>query len=261
MEADTMKWRPALWLLVCALVSLLAACGSQADAPTTTPITPTVANPPTSTSAAATVSPAETPSAPLAGAETIRIYSSLPRIGPLKNETDSIINSIRMRLDEANSLVCGGRFKIDLLDANDGAAVTGLWQEGLETRNANKAVEDPDVMIYLGPFDSDAAKVSIPILNRAGMVMISSSNTYTGLTRPNRAHPDEPGKYYPSGQRNYTRVVTADDVQGDAGARWAQKLGVKKVYILDDQEGYGQSVAYAFEKTAKEIGIEVLGHE
>jgi len=55
--------------------------------------------------------------------------------------------------------------------------------------------------------------------------------------------------------------VTADDVQGDAAAKWAQKLGAKSVYILDDQQVYGKGVADVFEATAKQIGLNVLGHE
>jgi branched-chain amino acid transport system substrate-binding protein len=41
----------------------------------------------------------------------------------------------------------------------------------------------------------------------------------------------------------------------------ASQLGVKTVYILDDQELYGKGVADVFEKTAKESGMTVVGHE
>jgi branched-chain amino acid transport system substrate-binding protein len=39
------------------------------------------------------------------------------------------------------------------------------------------------------------------------------------------------------------------------------KLGVTKVYILDDKDSYGKGVADAFEAAAKDIGLEVAGHE
>ena len=38
-------------------------------------------------------------------------------------------------------------------------------------------------------------------------------------------------------------------------------LGVTKVYILDDKELYGKGVADAFEGSAKDIGLTVVGHE
>ena len=48
------------------------------------------------------------------------------------------------------------------------------------------------------------------------MLMVSHANTNPGLTKP--WDPGEPEKYYPTGKRNYARVVTTDDYQGTAAA-------------------------------------------
>ena len=74
--------------------------------------------------------------------------------------------------------------------------------------------------------------------------MVSPANTYVGLTHtgPGTA-PGEPDKYYPTGKRNYARVVAADDFQGAADAQLAKQLGMKKVYVLNDKEAYGLGVA------------------
>jgi branched-chain amino acid transport system substrate-binding protein len=116
-------------------------------------------------------------------------------------------------------------------------------------------------MVYIGTFNSGAAALSIPVLNQANLVMISPANTAVGLTLANPGDPGSPDKYYPTGKRNYTRVVTADQIQGAALAAWAQKLGATKVYVLDDQQVYGKGVAEFFEKSAKELGLTVLGHD
>jgi branched-chain amino acid transport system substrate-binding protein len=267
--------RVSLILLVTILAGILAACGAGStggtggtaatSAPAAATAAPAAAEPTAAPAAAeptAAPAAAEPTAAPAAGGgEIIRIYSSLPRQGQSKSQTDSVVNAIKMRLEEDNFQVCGGQFKIDYQDLDDATAAKGSWDEATETANANKAVSDPDAMIYLGTFNSGAAKLSMPILNQANLVMISPANTYTGLTKPGKGEAGEPDKYFPSGKRNYTRVVTADDVQGDAAAKWAQKLGVKKVYILDDQQVYGKGVADVFEKTSKAIGLEVLGHE
>jgi branched-chain amino acid transport system substrate-binding protein len=81
------------------------------------------------------------------------------------------------------------------------------------------------------------------------------------LTKPGKGEGNEPNIYYPNGKRNFTRVVPADDLQGVVAAKWAKSLGVKKAYILDDQELYGKGLADIFDATAKKEGIEVLGHE
>src|SRR5207249_2157726 len=124
-------------------------------------------------------------------------------------------------------------------------------------------INDKQVVAYIGTYNSGAAKVSIPLLNQAGMVMVSPANTYPGLTKgPERgAEADEPGKYYPNGKRNYARVVPADDIQGAVGATWAQELGAKKVYIVHDTELYGKGIADVFRAKAKALGLTEAGYE
>jgi branched-chain amino acid transport system substrate-binding protein len=115
-------------------------------------------------------------------------------------------------------------------------------------------------MIFIGHYNSGAAKLTIPILNQACLVMISPANTYPGLTKevPGVTEPGEPDSYYPAGYRNYTRVITTDDKQGAAGAEWAKRLGATKVYVLDDTQVYGKGLARAWALHAKNIGLEVV---
>jgi branched-chain amino acid transport system substrate-binding protein len=189
------------------------------------------------------------------------IVSSLPRTGSSKGQTDTVVNAIKQRLEEANNAACGGKFSIEYRDWDDATAAKGQWDEATEASNANKAAADADVMVYIGTFNSGAAKISIPILNAVDLVMISPANTYPGLTKPGKGEQGEPDKYYPNGKRNYARVVPADDLQGAAGANWAKELGAKSVFILDDTQLYGKGIADVFDAKAKEIGLNVLGRE
>jgi len=196
--------------------------------------------------------------APLAQAQgTITIVSSLPRTGSSKGQTDTIVNSIKMALDEANNQA--GGFSIVYEDMDDATPARGAWDAGKEAENANKAVNDADVMVYLGTFNSGAAKVAIPVLNRASLVMVSPANTYPGLTKPGKGEANEPDIYYPNGTRNYARVVPADDLQGAVAANWAKQIGVSSVYVLDDTELYGHGIAQVFTDTANKVGLTVLG--
>src|SRR5262249_23477692 len=89
---------------------------------------------------------------------------------------------------------------------------------------------------------------------------ISPANTYVGLTHGGPGTvAGEPGKYYPTGKRNYARVVAADDYQGAADAVLAKSLGVKKVFILNDKEAYGLGVASNFRNASKRLGVSVVG--
>lgn len=196
------------------------------------------------------------------GGATLKIVSSLPMTGSSLTQTQTIVNAMKLRLEQANNQACGGKYTISYEAWDDASAALGQWDPAVETENANKAAADKSIVAYLGTFNSGAAKLSIPILNGAGpLVMISPANTNPGLTKADKDLPGVTDSYYPSGVRNYTRVVAADDIQGKVAANFVKSLGANTVYILDDQQLYGKGVADVFEATAKEIGLTVLGHE
>jgi branched-chain amino acid transport system substrate-binding protein len=156
-----------------------------------------------------------------------------------------------------------GKYSIAYQSCDDATAQAGKWDSGKASANATAYANDKDVVGVIGTFNSGAAEIEIPILNRAPggpVAMISPANTYVGLTHggPGTAA-GEPGKYYPTGKRNYIRIVAADDYQGAADALLAKSLGVKKVFILNDKEAYGLGVATDFKNAAKKLGIQVVG--
>ena len=97
--------------------------------------------------------------------ETIRIVSSLPRTGSAKGQTNTIVNGIQMAIEDYGGTI--GRFKIEYSDWDDATAANGGWDGPTEKANAQKAAADPDVMAYIGPYNSNAAKISMPELNEA----------------------------------------------------------------------------------------------
>jgi len=230
---------------------LLTACGG-----TDTAATPTAATAATAPTTAPVMEPTKAPA--MAGG-TIKIVSSLPRTGLSKGQTDTIVNAYKMALEEHKNKA--GSFDITYEDMDDATAAAGKWQPETESANANKAVGDADVMVYLGTFNSGAAAVSIPILNKAGLAMISPANTGPALTKKGFDDKLLESLYDPSKPRNYFRVVTADDVQGAAAANWASELGFKNAFILHDQEVYGKGVAEQFQKQFLAKGGKVAAFE
>jgi branched-chain amino acid transport system substrate-binding protein len=189
----------------------------------------------------------------------IKLYTSWPLQGAMLPEGTGMKNGVNLAIDQ-NKSEAGG-FCIEVVNLDDASPQTGKWDGAVEAENANKAVNDPDAMVYIGTYNSGAAKVSSTITQRARMAMVTPANTYPGLTKKAGAAPGEPEIYRPLGIVSYFRVPPADDIQGSVGARWAKKLGHKKVYILNDQELYGKGIADVFEAEAKKIGLEVLGNE
>lgn len=244
---------------------ILSACGTE-NATQTAAYTPQnfIAN------AAATpgLGPAITPARldnTTANGQTIRIYSSLPLTGSARDENQTLVNAINMALDDLGGpdhIVAG--FKIEYQSLDDATAEKGQWDATQEINNANKAANDPEAMAYIGTYNSDAAKLSIPILNKAKMAMISPANTYPGLTKAvtGVTSGDEPAKYYPAGaaSHNFFRVLASDDLQGPADVSFAASyLKAGSVYLIDDGQGYGKGLADAFGKRATEVGIKTVG--
>ncbi|HWM86433.1 MAG TPA: branched-chain amino acid ABC transporter substrate-binding protein [Kofleriaceae bacterium] len=196
----------------------------------------------------------------IAGPEgTIKIVSSLPRTGSAVAVSGAMVDGIRLALAEADGMA--GPFTIVYEDWDDASAKKGDWDPEVEAANADKAVKDPDVMVYIGTYNSGAAKISMPIVNRAGLVMISPGNTYPGLTKPGMGEANEPDIYRPSGKVGFFRVVPADDLQGSVGAKWMKKMGANSVYVLDARDLYGKGIADVFQQTAEDIGLKVAGRE
>ena len=192
------------------------------------------------------------------GGQTVKIVSDLPLQGANRAQTTTMVNAIEMAIEERGGKAGSATIEYESLD--DATAQAGQWDEAKCAENAQTAAQDEEIVGWIGPFNSGCAAVEIPILNEAGLGMISPANTYIGLTKPG-GEPDEPEKYYPTGERNYSRVIVADDEQGQAGALLMEEEGVESVYILDDKETYGKGLADQTQKSAEELGIQVVGRE
>jgi branched-chain amino acid transport system substrate-binding protein len=187
----------------------------------------------------------------------IHVYSSLPRQGTNTEQTNTLVEQIKQILDGQKI----GNHTIKYFDLDDSSAANnGDWDGAVEQQNANKAAADPDAMVYIGTYNSGAAKLSIPILNQACLVMISPANTYDGLTTAvaGVTAAGEPEKYYPAGFRSYARPIALDSIQGAAGAEWAKSQGKTKAYVLDDTQVYGAGLAKGWAIHANKIGLEVV---
>jgi branched-chain amino acid transport system substrate-binding protein len=204
--------------------------------------------------------PASSCSAIQNGSGKYLIASDLPLQGAGRTQTIEMTKAIAFILKQHGWKA--GKYTVAYQSCDDSTAQAGKWDSGKASANANAYAQDKDVVGVIGTFNSGAAEIEIPILNRAPdgpVAMISPANTYVGLTHggPGTAA-GEPNKYYPTGKRNYARVVAADDFQGAADAILAKKLGIKKVFILNDKEAYGLGVATNFRNAAKKLGITVV---
>jgi branched-chain amino acid transport system substrate-binding protein len=189
------------------------------------------------------------------------IASDLPLQGSGRTQTQQMTRAIKFIFAQHGWKA--GKYTLAYQSCDDATAQAGKWDSGKVSANANAYAQNSSVVGVIGTFNSGAAEIEIPILNRApnGPVgMISPANTYVGLTHGGPGtSAGEPGKYYPTGKRNYARVVAADDYQGAADAILAKSLGIKKLFLLNDKEAYGLGVATNLRNAAIKLGIKPVG--
>jgi len=154
-----------------------------------------------------------------------------------------------------------GRFVLGYQTCDDSTPGNGGGPDPAKCgANAHAYARNMSVIAVMGAWSSDCTAVELPIANRAGLPMISSSNSDVGLTHrgPGTA-PSEPARYFPTGRRTYVRVIAADDVQGAADALVASQLGAHRVFVLEDGPGYGNHIAADFTAAAHHLGLTIVG--
>jgi branched-chain amino acid transport system substrate-binding protein len=193
------------------------------------------------------------------------IVSDLPLKGDSaersKQQNDAILQAIARQGWQA-----GKSTQVAFQACDDSIESTGEWDEATCRENAQAYASNPDVIGVIGTYNSGCAAIEIPILNRApggGVPMVSPGNTLVCLTQPaSTCKPDEPDVYYPTGQRNYARVVPNDAVQGAGMAQFAYDQGVRSPFVLiasDDPTSEGQGIT--FTDAGRSLGMQIAGSE
>jgi len=117
----------------------------------------------------------------------------------------------------------------------------GSWEPLKGEQNVRIMTRQPEVLAFIGPYNSQVARREIPVANQAGLVMISPSNTVDCLTAANPCGPPRPNI------NSYFRIAASDSAQGSAAAFFAtKKLGLKNFAVLTDGSDYGTLLADTF---------------
>jgi branched-chain amino acid transport system substrate-binding protein len=187
---------------------------------------------------------------------TLTVYASMPMQGAARVQSESVINAEKLALAEAGGRVGGYTVKYVALD--DATAAAGESDPGQTSVNARKAALDPSTIAYLGEGNAGASAVSIPILNEAGILQVSPSDSPAGFTRAQGADRGEPQKYYPSGKRTFARVVPANNVQAAALASYQLDKGCTRTYVVSSRDVFGLDLSAQFELATRENGPHVV---
>lgn len=189
--------------------------------------------------------------------KVVKIGADLSLTGADAQGATRIKDAVQMAIEGANQGNAVPGYKIEMLTLDDGTATSGQYDPAQAATNARKMVSDKSVVGAIGPQMSGAGKAMAPILSQGDLATITPSSTNPDITSPRFA-----AQYRPAGKPIYFRTVTTDAYQGPNMANFfAEKLGVKSVYVLDDSGAFGVGVADSFQAQAAKKGIKVLGRD
>jgi branched-chain amino acid transport system substrate-binding protein len=231
---------------------ILAACAPAATpAPTDTPA-PTAAAP---TTAAPTTAPAT--EAPATAAPTVAPTTVSPTVAPTAAPTTTPTVEIKIAFfgpltgvaaTNGQEQLALARIAVsDFNKNNPGFHVTMVEEDtditaALAVPVCTKDAADNTIVGVVGPSGSGQVAACAKILEDAGLGHVSGSATNPALST--------------GGYKTFFRVVPNDDVQGATDGNYiADKLGAKKVYVIDDKEAYGTGLANTVEKIIKAKGV------
>jgi YVTN family beta-propeller protein len=196
------------------------------------------------------------------GKPDLLIASDLPLQGggafPTLQMSEAIAYVLRQRRFRA------GQYRVAYQSCDDSTSRSGNWEPEKCAANAKAYAANPDVVSVIGPYNSGCALELIPITNQARggpLAVVSPYTSVDSLTRPApRAPPDLMERLYPTGTRNYARTLPTDGSEAAANAQLAQKLGVRRVYVLHDGDDlFGRPRAIYFRNAARKLGMQVVG--
>ncbi len=112
---------------------------------------------------------------------------------------------------------------------------------------AQKSIQDPKVMVVIGPAFSGATNAAEPLFSQADLASVTPSATRPDLTT--------------HGWHNFFRAVADDNAQGPAAATYLAKVvKAKTVYSIDDASDYAKGLSGALDSALKADGVTVI-HE
>lgn len=176
------------------------------------------------------------------GASVIKIATQSPLSGGSATLGEAIKLGAQLALEEQKDKFKDLGYEIQLVPYDD----QGDPKKGVA--NAELLGADKEILAVVGHLNSGVAIPSSVTYEKYKIPMVSPANTATDVTD--------------RGLAAVNRIVARDDFQGPAGAEFAvNKLGAKKIFVIQDKTAYGTGLAEAFKAAAEELGAEIVGFE
>ncbi|QBQ99426.1 branched-chain amino acid ABC transporter substrate-binding protein [Paraburkholderia pallida] len=176
--------------------------------------------------------------------EVVKIGFAGPLTGPVARVGKDLQFGAQLALDEENAKhpTIGGKPVKFVLDVQDDQA-----DPRIAIQVAQKLVDD-GVVGVVGHYNSGCSIPASAVYHKADVAMITPGSTNPALTQ--------------QGFANVFRTMGNDGIGGVIAGRFAvDQLKAKRIGIIDDRTAFGQGLADAFEKGAKEANGNIVDRE
>lgn len=135
---------------------------------------------------------------------TLTVYSLLPQ-GNRSPATRDLVLGEKLALQQARGRA--GGFTVNYVAA---PLPAGGGQRAVAAA-VREVMRDPGVAAVIGDLGLRTARVSVPLLNAAGILHVSPAVTYPGFERRVPGDPGAPDRYRPSGRTSFVPLVAGDE--------------------------------------------------
>lgn len=176
------------------------------------------------------------------GAETIKFLVVGPMTGDSAAQGLQMRNAAKIAVDEINAAGGINGKKMAFAVADD------VGTPNQATLIAQKYSLDKNILFVLGHNNSSCSIASLPIWEKAGIPVISPSNTSPTITQ--------------LGHKNYFRVIANDDIMAKQLAEISIKsLGMKRPAIIWENSDYGKGMRDVAMKAVPALGVKVVADD
>ncbi|MEM5422732.1 branched-chain amino acid ABC transporter substrate-binding protein [Paraburkholderia sp. BR14263] len=176
--------------------------------------------------------------------EVVKIGFAGPLTGPVARVGKDLQYGAQLAIDEENAkhpMIAGKPVKY-VLDVQDDQA-----DPHVAVQVAQKLVDD-GVVGVIGHYNSGCSIPASTVYHNANVAMITPGSTNPALTQ--------------QGYANVFRTMGNDGIGGVIAGKFAvEQLKAKRIGIIDDRTAFGQGLADAFEKGAKEANGNIVDRE
>jgi branched-chain amino acid transport system substrate-binding protein len=191
------------------------------------------------------------------GAERVTIYVSAPLGGPAGTDGTDIEDGARMAIADAKGEA--GGIKVRAIYLND-AGAEQRFDQVTTAENARQATEDSSAVAYIGELDSAATRVSLPIINQAGILQVSPGSGASDLVRADLFNDDVPTELQTTGKRTFARLVPSDEQLGAVAAGVLLDAPGSSSLIISDGSPFAGELISGFKEKAPAARVIPVAH-